>query len=198
MLALAMVPVAAAQCAPAKPSKPASWYTQSGTAHLRNAAFDTDDPDHDDNAPSIVGMWHVVFTATTLNGQPAGPGMVVDNSLVVWHQDKTEIMNSGRPPQDGNFCMGVWEKTGTLTYKLNHFAWAGNNYVPGQTPEGVVGAPIGPVQYKESVRLDPDGKHYTGTFTLQQYDTTGGIAITFTGNLKATRVTIDTTVGDLL
>jgi hypothetical protein len=48
---------------------------------------------------------------------------VIDNALVVWHSDYTEIMNSGRPPQDGDFCLGVWEQVGKSKYKLNHFAW---------------------------------------------------------------------------
>lgn len=30
-------------------------------------------------------------------------------------------MNSLRPPQDGNFCLGVWEQTGRSKYYLNHF-----------------------------------------------------------------------------
>ena len=54
----------------------------------------------------IVGMWHVTFTA---EGNEAGPpdGAPIDNALVTWHSDGTEIMASDRPPQDGNFCMGV-------------------------------------------------------------------------------------------
>ncbi len=31
----------------------------------------------------------------------------VDNAFVQWHSDGTEIMNSRRPAQDGNFCLGV-------------------------------------------------------------------------------------------
>lgn len=74
---------------------------------------------------SIVGMWHATFTAESANGSPI-PNTVIDNALVVWHRDKTEIMNSLRPPQDGNFCLGIWEKTGD-TYRLNHFAWFAND-----------------------------------------------------------------------
>jgi hypothetical protein len=70
----------------------------------------------------IVGMWHVTFTAEGNDGRPPD-NTPIDNALVVWHSDKTEIMNSARPPQDGDFCMGVWEKTGKSRYKLNHIAW---------------------------------------------------------------------------
>ena len=59
-------------------------------------------------------MWHATFTAW--GNQPGPPdGTQLDNALVTWHSDGTELMNSARPPQDGNFCMGVWKKTGKNT-----------------------------------------------------------------------------------
>ncbi|HVG26445.1 MAG TPA: hypothetical protein VM865_02475, partial [Acidobacteriaceae bacterium] len=186
MVAAAITPGIGAQCFPhVKSVKPASWHPGSANALLRPAAFAKDDDD--DGNGSIVGMWHVIFTAKTLNG--AAVDFPADNSLVVWHSDKTEIMNSGRPAQDGNFCMGVWEKTGKFTYKLNHFAWAGNDNPEG-APPAVVGLPIGPVHYQEEVTLDPDRKHYTGKFILQQYDTFGAVTVTITGKLKGTRITV--------
>src|SRR5215469_1269949 len=39
----------------------------------------------------------------------------IDNALVPWHSDGTELMNSARPPQDGDFCMGVWKRSGKNT-----------------------------------------------------------------------------------
>ena len=56
----------------------------------------------DDDRDPIVGMWHVTFTA---EGNEIGPpdNTPIDNALVTWHSDGTEIMNSARPPQDGNF-----------------------------------------------------------------------------------------------
>ena len=79
-----------------------------------------------DSSDPIVGMWHVTLTA---QGNEVGPpdGAPIDNALVTWHSDGTELMNSARPPQDGNFCMGVWKRTGRYTYKLNHFAWLAND-----------------------------------------------------------------------
>jgi hypothetical protein len=60
----------------------------------------------DEPGASIVGMWHVTFTA---KGNSEGPpdNTPIDNAVVVWHSDRTEIMNSGRPAQDGDFCLGV-------------------------------------------------------------------------------------------
>ena len=142
----------------------------------------------------IVGMWHVTFTA---EGNSAGPpdGTPIDNAMVVWHSDHTEIMNSGRPAQDGDFCMGVWKKAGKSKYKLNHFAWGGNDTT--NAPSGV-GNPTGPTRIVEVVTLSPDGNHYVGTFTLDATDTSGNPTAHIVGVVAATRVTTETTIPELL
>jgi hypothetical protein len=141
-------------------------------------------------------MWHVVFTAHKVNGDPVpDPGMEIDNSIVVWHSDGTEIMNSSRPAQDGNFCLGVWKKTGKLKYYLNHIPWRGNDPTGGP---GGIGNPLGGTQITEQVTLSPDGNSYSGYFTLTAYDTSGNIEVSFTGTLAATRVTTATKITDLL
>jgi hypothetical protein len=139
-------------------------------------------------------MWHVTFTA---KGNEQGPpdGTPIDNALVVWHSDHTEIMASDRPPQDGNFCMGVWEKTGKSKYTLNHIPWLNNDTA--NAPSGV-GNPTGPVRIIENVTLSPDGKHFTGTFILNAHDLSGNLIAHITGVLSGTRVTVNTTVPDLL
>ena len=196
MLALLALPHAQAQCGKVHASlvHPSSFHPQFGKAHLVDAALVNDLP-AGGTGQSIVGMWHVTFTANTLNGSPI-PDTVIDNALVVWHSDNTEIMNSGRPPQDGDFCMGVWEQTGKLTYKLNHFAWGGNEYAPG-TPDEAVGAPAGPTHITESVTLGPGGNHFAGAFTLDAYHTDNTVT-SFTGVVTATRITMTTTVNDLM
>jgi hypothetical protein len=142
--------------------------------------------DRDDD--SIVGMWHVILTA---KGNAEGPpdGTPLDNALAVWHSDKTEIMNSARPPQDGNFCMGVWEKTGRSTYKLNHFAWLGNDTA--NAPSGI-GNPSGPTHIVQNVTLSRDGNHYSGTFAVDVYDTSNNVVAHVVGVLSATRITVNT------
>jgi hypothetical protein len=148
------------------------------------------------SADPIVGMWHVTFTAEG-NTDPGAPpdGAPIDNSLVVWHSDHTEIMASSRPAQDGNICMGVWEKTGKFTYKLNHLPWLAND--TSNAPSGI-GNPSGPSRLLEEVTLSPDGKHYTGRFTLDAYDTTGNQVAHIVGVIAAERVTVNTRVSDLL
>jgi hypothetical protein len=142
----------------------------------------------------IVGMWHATFTA---QGNEIGPpdGTPIDNALVTWHSDGTELMNSARPPQDGDFCMGVWTKSGKATYKLNHFAWFANDTA---NAPGGIGNPTGPTRIREEITLSPDGEHYTGKFTLDAYDTSGVLVAHIVGVIAATRITLNTTVGDLL
>ena len=192
-LASAMVPGAVAQCGlPGRLIKPMAWQPQSRGAQpmLLRAAFD------EDEEGSIVGMWHVLLTAHTMNGQ-AIPNTVIDNSLAVWHRDGTEIMNSLRPAQDGNFCLGVWKHTGQRSYLLNHIPWGGNVFDPAAPPDAI-GAPQAGVQILENVTLSPDGDSYSGTFTLQAYNTSGNVYISFSGTVSAKRVTTSTPFSDLL
>jgi hypothetical protein len=164
---------------------PASWDTQSGPAHLTEV---------NEPGASIVGMWHVTFTA---EGNSEGPpdNTPIDNAVVVWHSDKTEIMNSGRPAQDGDFCLGVWEEVGRCHYKLNHFAWMGNDTT---NAPGGIGNPAGPTHITEDVTLSPDGKHYTGTFILDAYDSSFNPVTHIEGVINGTRITMGTTVNDLM
>ncbi len=196
LVAICCAPAALANCGGLQTPKvhPSAWQPEAGQGRLlRVAGQDLDQL----TSPPIVGMWHVVFTADTSNGDSIpSPGMVVDNALVVWHSDGTEIMNSIRPPQDGNFCMGVWEQTGRFSYKLNHFAWFANAYPT--NPPTEIGPATGPTQITEKVILSPDAKSFTGSFTLTAYNTSGGVVQTFTGTIAGTRITDATTVGDLL
>ncbi len=139
-------------------------------------------------ADPIVGMWHVVFTAKG-NGSDGPPdGVPIDNAIVQWHADGTEIMNSGRPAQDGNFCLGVWDNLGRFGYKVNHFA-LGNDAA--NAPTGI-GNPAGPTQIHENVFLSRNGQSYSGTFTLDAYDTAGNSTAHIVGVISATRITLNT------
>lgn len=91
--------------------------------------------------------------------------------------------------------MGVWEQVGPLKYKLNHYAWGGNDTT--NAPTGI-GNPTGPTHVTETIDLCADGKHFTGHFTLDAYDPSGNQVAHIVGVLKGTRITLSTTVGDLL
>jgi hypothetical protein len=149
--------------------------------------------DHD-NDP-IVGMWQVKFTAEGNAGTNAPPvGTPIDNAFVQWHSDGTEIMNSGRPAQDGNFCLGIWKRTGRSSYKLNHFALGTDTT---NAPTGI-GNPGGPTQIRENIVLRRDGNSYTGSFTLDTYDTSGTNGAHIIGKVSGTRITVGTSASDVM
>ncbi len=201
VLGTAFVSSASAQCgnSPVSHVAPSGWgqtNPSAGRGQLVAASYSPDvmrvsDGDADDEP--IVGMWHATFTAQGNAGIP--DGAPIDNALIVMHSDKTEIMASSRPPQDGNICMGVWEKTGKSKYRVNHIGWGG--YDTANAPNGI-GNPTGPSQFIEDFVLSPDGKHFTGTFTVDAYDTSGNVIAHIVGVMSGTRVTVGTKASDLL
>jgi hypothetical protein len=98
-------------------------------------------------------------------------------------------MNSSRPAQDGNFCLGVWQQTGRRQYFLNHIPWQGND---------PFGNPQGGAQILEKITLSPDGNSYSGKFTFQAYDINGNPGLAVTGEVMATRITTSTPFSSLL
>ncbi len=152
------------------------------------AAHNDQDSDRDSNQPAIVGLWKFTFTASTPFSGP------FDAGYVQWHSDGTELMNSGRAPTTGSFCMGVWKQTGRSTYKLNHFAlsWAFDASTPSTGP-GTGGADfVGPTNIREEIIVDKSGNSYQGNFVLIQYEPDGTTVVaTITGTVKATRITAD-------
>jgi hypothetical protein len=134
----------------------------------------------DDNDAAIVGMWKVQFVSEGTNGIP--DGTMIDSAYAQWHSDGTEIMNSGRPPITSSFCLGVWKKTGESTYKLNHFALSWD-------PSGTIF--VGPANIRENVTLNAQGNSFSGTFTIDQFDTNGNTLAHIVGKINAQRVTAD-------
>jgi hypothetical protein len=175
---------------------PSPWQQQlssQGQARFIRTAFLQVSDKSDE--PSIVGLWKFTFTAEgNTNGIP--DGAPIDAGYVTWHGDGTELMNSGRAPTTGDFCMGVWKQVGEFTYKLNHFAmaWAFDVSAPVTGP-GTGGADfIGPANIREVVTLDRSGNSYKGTFTLTQYAADGTTVLAptpITGTVTGTRITVD-------
>jgi len=130
---------------------------------------------------SIVGMWKFSFVAKNNPGIP--DGAVIDAGYATWHSDGTELMNSGRAPATGSFCMGVWKQTNSGTFKLNHIALSWD-------PTG--SELVGPANIRESVKVDRKGGSYSGTFTLDQYAQDGTTVLAhIAGTVSATRITAD-------
>lgn len=183
-VALALAPMAAAECGslnagpnPGALLKPQAW---NGSDDLRASLMLVSDND------PVVGFWKVKLTAKDTPGIP--DGTVLDDGFQQWHSDGTEIMNSSRVPATGNFCMGVWKKTAPSKYRLNHFglSWdLSNTYV-------------GPANIRSNIVLSNDGNKFTGTFTIDQYDTNGNVLAHLQGQIVGKRVTVYTGVASVL
>jgi hypothetical protein len=167
------------------------------------------------NTSAITGLWKLVFTAqgntgpnAPANALPLPDGAIVDAGFATWHDDGTELMNSGRAPASGSFCMGVWKQVSRDSYRLNHWAlsWI-PDYHPGGTqswselPGGVdeAFAALGPTNIEELVTLKNHANNYTGMFRITQYvndgkqrpitETAGApVALVIVGTISATRI----------
>jgi hypothetical protein len=137
---------------------------------------------------SPIGMWNIQFISqgNTSHNPPIPDGAIVDFGYTQWHSDGTEIMNSGgHMPATQNFCLGVWLRTGTFTYEVNHFALS---------YDATSGALANKVNIREQITLDPSGNQFTGTFTISVYNQAGTQQVDhLAGTVAATRVTVDQT-----
>ena len=145
------------------------------------------------NPAIIVGMWHVIYTATYSTAGPIpvpvippGPpdSFEFAETMKTWHADGTEWEEKIEPAPVG-FCFGVWTHTTQGSVKLHHF--------------GAVTAPDGSVVaifYQDEInRVAPDGSSYTGTWDFRLYGPadvlgTGPVLQEIKGTTAATRITV--------
>jgi hypothetical protein len=138
--------------------------------------------------PEIVGFWNFSLVAKDSPGIPDSTPL--DAGFSQWHRDGTEIMNSSKPPATSNFCLGIWEKVGEYKYKLNHFAISSD----------INGNLIGPTRITEEVTLSHDGQSYSGSFSIDNYDTKGNLLPTMghvQGIVTAKRIHVHSTIQDV-
>jgi hypothetical protein len=172
--------------APATSARPRQKSSEA-QGHFRHASLvmvsgrERNSEDDSDRA-GIVGLWKVKFVSKGNTGIGIPDGVPLDDGYATWHSDGTEIMNSGRVPKTGSFCMGVWKQTGRSYYKLNHFALSWD-------PTGTT--LIGPTNIREEIALDGTEKSYSGTVTIDQYDTEGHLLVHISGVVSAQRITAD-------
>jgi hypothetical protein len=143
--------------------------------------------DRDDSVDPIVGFWKITFVSKGTSGVP--DGTVLDDALQQWHSDGTEIHNDAQAPAArGNFCLGIWKKTGRFHYTLNHFflGWDPTNDTLHDRG-----------QIREEIDLDRSGDEHSGTFTIDDYDLGGKLLVHLQGTVEATRITVKTDLKDL-
>ena len=135
---------------------------------------------------SIVGMWKIteLSMGNTNHNPPIPDGTQIDFGYAQWHPDGTEFYNSsGFAPATQNYCLGVWVQTGINRYQVNHFALTYD----------MTGVYTGIINILETVTVSIGGTKYSGTFTINAYDTKGNQVNHLTGQVTGERVTIDTT-----
>jgi len=126
----------------------------------------------------IVGFWKFAFTAP--DGSP------IDFGFQSWHDDGTEITNSGAQlPTTGNFCTGAWAQLRGGAYVLTHWAIGWN--LPATDPSDLFGM----INIKETVTVDRTGTIMTGTVSLDLYapDATTFVQHLGDGTVSGVRIT---------
>jgi hypothetical protein len=159
------------QPTPIRPQQKPGQAANEGSPRLIMVA---DHSGRDGGSATIVGLWKVQLLLAD--------GTVLDSGYATWHSDGTELMNSGRAPMTGSFCMGAWKLTNQGTYQLNHIALSWDS-------TGTVF--VGPANIRETITVDASGNTYSGSFTLNQYDTNGNLLAHFAGKVVAQRITAD-------
>jgi hypothetical protein len=140
------------------------------------------EPSNDTYEPTIVGLWHAVYTIT---GAPPDQSLFAE-TLKTWHRDGTEFENAVLPPIGGNVCVGVWKEVGPRTVKLHH---TGLMFTPSADPTKNVLAATFTIDEMDVVAFD--GKTYKGSFVFKQYDLDGNLVVTISGTVAATRISVD-------
>jgi hypothetical protein len=156
---------------PSKHTATAMAANPATTVNPANSASDDDDKGRGHN-PSIVGLW------LTQSIGPGG-GLGFDS----FYADGNELLVDQSDPRTDNVCNGVWEKTGPLTYTVNHPSWYYDTN----------GNLLAIVVLIDTITLDRNGNSFTGSYTATAYDPSDPTLTTIlgqdSGTLKGTRIT---------
>jgi hypothetical protein len=117
-------------------------------------------------------LWRVEFVVG---------GVVVDSAFETFTADGNELMVDTTRPSLGNVCNGVWVRSAARTYKLKHpsFLFDAN------------GSVTGTAIFRTELRLSRNGSSFTGTTTIDFYDTAGKLVDTQKADVRGTRITVD-------
>jgi hypothetical protein len=125
--------------------------------------------------PAVMpGLWKFQFT------NPDGSSG--DFGYNTFDAGGSEVLVSfGRPPMDGDVCVGVWKQVGLHHVKVNHYA---------PIFDADLVTFIGTLNIREDLAISLDGHSYQGPFAFTGYDTMGNIMFQGTGTTSATRITL--------
>lgn len=141
----------------------------------------------------VVGMWRTVFTAS-----PGTPDeFTFDEGFQQFHSDGTELMVSrGVPPDLGNVCIGVWERTAGGVIKLRHVTWnwSGQSAFGGDPfSDAFSNANTGYFELIVTMRVDSQGTRFSGTWQAVSYgtDELPVPGSEFSGSVEGERLTVN-------
>jgi hypothetical protein len=152
-----------------------------------NGLLNHQEGDESNKPATIVGLWHLIYTATSATGPfPPTPFQFLE-SFKTWHADGTEFENAFLPPTGGNICFGVWKDLGHGSVKLHHV--------------GLMFASDGSISniftVDETDTVAPNGKTYSGNFDFKLWPPSfdaigvGNPVAEVQGTTLGTRITVD-------
>jgi hypothetical protein len=126
--------------------------------------------------PTIVGLWHVIYTAG---------GATFNDTFDTWHSDGTEFESAYLAPSSGNLCVGVWKSTGFRSVKVHHIGWIFSPATPTALATNYF-------TLDEEITVAQDNKSYSGKFTFKIWALDGSATpVEVIGTMAATRITVD-------
>jgi hypothetical protein len=152
-----------------------------------------DDSYNQDEPATIVGLWHLIYTATYASTgpipfPPTPPGTFQFlESYKTWHGDGTEFENAFMAPAGGNICFGVWKDSSNGSVKLHHV---------GLMFDSVSGSITNTFTVDETDTVARNGKTYSGFFDFKLFAPTdvygtGTPLQEVRGTTAGTRISVD-------
>ena len=141
---------------------------------IAHAAIDGGDT-HFDN-PTIVGLWHVIYTNSADQS-------IFNDTFDTWHSDGTEFESAFLAPAAGDVCVGVWKRTNLRSITNYHVGWLFNPSTPLATATNTF-------TLEEEITVAEDNKSYSGRFTFKVWNLDGSpTPVEVTGTMVAARIT---------
>ncbi len=120
--------------------------------------------------PTVVGLWNSEFLGADGSDFKGFDSFYIDGN---------ELLIDNSAPATDNVCSGVWERTGSRTYVVNHPSWDFD----------LSGNLIGIVVISETVTVDENGNKFKGSGSVTVYDPTlSTIEYQTTGTFTGTRI----------